>query len=781
MEKKFGTEQVRKHLYDSLTAVSNRTGVPFYERVVNFSIEHWDSEYQSLAVPMPQASRLIYSVSFIHEGGMQIIYDYLGKNNCGNDESLFVLVFPKLSFKPDSISISTFVSQETISKVGFASSPEAFYEISQSVCFSSSFMATPSALSGEVNTFSSEVKPIVSLDGRSIYFHRQNNGGNVGGKRDVQDIYLSRLNDKGEWIQTLNLGNPLNNKGSNGIASISAGENRLYLLNEYTSNGTRDGLSFSDKGVEGWTSPQLLPIKDFYNASPYFDYCVSANQMTMVLALEDDESWGDQDLYVSHYDPLADEWSKPRNMGTVLNTPWGEASPFLAADGKTLYFSSEGHLGYGGFDLYVTKRLDDTWMNWSSPSNLGPIINDEFDNLYFSVSAKADKAYFSSGNGEGRDIYEINLPKLFKPKPVELVTGRFVDVGTGKQLKGRVQVESLSTPSFHLEVLTDSLTGMARFALPANDSYWFKVQADGYHILEGTYSTDGLEKYREKNLTVPLVPEATVFPVEAYSGTGEIDTTVLSIFYELAYPMTVGMASPAREVNLKSLKQNIRSEYVNSNVESQHVLLLKGRIIEGEGLSPVGSTLLFYQKGAPKARTISNPRNGSYQTVVGDNSIFSVLVTREGHPNDTIRITIPAEDGYAELQRNIYLDCQKGDSARVRLGSGMLGGVKRENMLFFKERRQAKRLVESIATKNIGTPVFEEDLAFLNEVLADNPNWSAKVQVASPHHFSQEGLLEGYLKKNIQNGVDIAYEIKKEKKNKRNPKAITVYVDIYFY
>ncbi len=84
---------------------------------------------------------------------------------------------------------------------------------------------------------------------------------------------------------------------------------------------------------------------------------------------------GDQDLYVSFYNDAHKSWSEPLNLGAQINTHLAETAPYLAADDKTLYFASDGYLGYGGFDLYVTRRLDDTWTNWSTPENLGMVIN----------------------------------------------------------------------------------------------------------------------------------------------------------------------------------------------------------------------------------------------------------------------------------------------------------------------------------------------------------------------------------------------------------------------
>ena len=103
---------------------------------------------------------------------------------------------------------------------------------------------------------------------------------------------------------------------------------------------------------------------------------MSNDNKHLLMTVEREESIGLKDLFVSFVEDDG-SWSKPLHMGNVVNSESEEANPFLAADGKTLYFSSKGHPGYGGYDLFVSKRLDDTWQNWSKPKNLGNVINSQ--------------------------------------------------------------------------------------------------------------------------------------------------------------------------------------------------------------------------------------------------------------------------------------------------------------------------------------------------------------------------------------------------------------------
>src|SRR6185503_9846406 len=112
---------------------------------------------------------------------------------------------------------------------------------------------------------------------------------------------------------------------------------------------------------------------DDYNISEHANAFVSLKSGVIVSAIQRGESFVQRDLYVSFWNGKVA--SEPVNMGGVINTDLEESSPFLAADNKTLYFASKGHVGYGGYDIFVTTRLDDSWTNWSEPRNLGPAVN----------------------------------------------------------------------------------------------------------------------------------------------------------------------------------------------------------------------------------------------------------------------------------------------------------------------------------------------------------------------------------------------------------------------
>jgi outer membrane protein OmpA-like peptidoglycan-associated protein len=129
----------------------------------------------------------------------------------------------------------------------------------------------------------------------------------------------------------------------------------------------------------------------------------------ILLAFSRKKNSEDDDLYVSFYED--GRWSRPLDLGESINTKYSETTPFLSADGKTLYFSSDRPGGQGSQDIYLTRRLDDTWQNWRKPQNLGSPINTEEYDAYYSIAAKGDYAYFMSGKASlgKKDIFRLGL------------------------------------------------------------------------------------------------------------------------------------------------------------------------------------------------------------------------------------------------------------------------------------------------------------------------------------------------------------------------------------
>ncbi len=272
----------------------------------------------------------------------------------------------------------------------------------------------------QFNEHQPTILPLLAPDGTRLYVDRKHHPQNTGGVRDPDEIwYAERLPD-GSWSALKNLGPPLNTPGSDVLCALSPDGKEALVFGIYRPDGTKQsGFSTSRRTDSGWSFPKPLRIRNFYNLSQHYYATWSPDRRVLILSLQRLDSYGGLDLYVSVYDSLRDEWSEPENMGSVVNTSGMEGSPFLAPDGKTLYFFSTGHRGYGGMDLFMSRRLDESWKRWSTPVNLGAEVNTVGDEASISLTVRGDSAYIVSIDPITRrpGIYAVCLADSLRPLP----------------------------------------------------------------------------------------------------------------------------------------------------------------------------------------------------------------------------------------------------------------------------------------------------------------------------------------------------------------------------
>lgn len=316
------------------------------------------------------------------------------------------------------------------------SSTTAPYKQAINVVKYSEAVGLPENLGANINSSYFDHLPIISPDGSMLYFARKMSEKNEASN---DEIYVSTVMPTGKFSKAENIGPPLNTIENNFACYISSDNNRLYVANKYIRNTYNyAGLSVSSKQKNGeWSKPKPLSIPDLYNKNEFAHYHMSIDENVVLMSIQRNDSYGDLDLYVSQ--KYTDgSWSEPKNIGPIINTVGAEGSVFLAADGKTIYFSSTGHPGFGNYDMYMSKRLDNTWTNWTKPLNLGEKINSEEMDIYYTIPAAGDYAYFSTGKTMFglNDLYRIKLPKEIRPE--------FVDV---KKLIAAVPATKSATPT----------------------------------------------------------------------------------------------------------------------------------------------------------------------------------------------------------------------------------------------------------------------------------------------------------------------------------------------
>jgi len=362
-------------------------------------------------------------------------------------------------------------------------------------------------LGPNVNSVYDDLGPHITADGKMLLFGREHSPDNLGGKEDGEDIWMTTTKDGVAWSKSENMGTAINDKNANNLAAISADNNMLLFCKT-------DGFQVRKKEEEGWSEPTYLNVK-FKNESKNMEGNLSpdgkailfTSKLKQNLFYNPDAENKEKDIYVTVHDEQGN-WLDPINMGEKINTEGDEISPFLAADGRTLYFASNGRPGYGSYDIYMSKRNGNSWTDWSEPVNLGPEINTTGFDAYYTLAASADYAYMvSDRNSLGlSDLVRIKLPEAVKPDPVVLLLGRTLNAKTKEPIKTEILFEDLSTQKEIGEAISDPKTGSYRIALPNGKNYGIRAQAKGYLSVNENLELASVVQYKEIEKDLFLIP-----------------------------------------------------------------------------------------------------------------------------------------------------------------------------------------------------------------------------------------------------------------------------------
>jgi len=404
------------------------------------------------------------------------------------------------------------------------------------------------SLGSGVNSLYDEENPVLSPDGKKLYFVRKNHRDNVGGKKDLGDIWYAEIDADGQWGTAKNLGKPINNKLENRIIGFSNNGNTMILKNHYTRDGSpakSQGVSYAELRNGKWSSPLKMDISYFYNKSDDATMSVSADGKVMLLSIQSYDTKGAEDIYVS-FSTGFNKWSQPVNLGSTINTQFQEMTPYIASDNMTIFFASNGHGGFGSRDIFISRRLDDTWKKWTKPTNLGASVNTEGVELSY-ILPGGDYAYLvSTQNSEGYgDIQRVRISPEDKPK--NLVSLELVDrkdsitapiiapviteikidkIDVSVTLKGKVvdanevekpivaQLDYIPTDDLenHVQTTSDGNTGLYNVQLTPGKTYTLRVSAEGYMTIEENLVISGnsLPSLQKHYLLTPLKVGTTV-------------------------------------------------------------------------------------------------------------------------------------------------------------------------------------------------------------------------------------------------------------------------------
>ncbi len=350
-------------------------------------------------------------------------------------------------------------------------------------------------MSDAVNTRYNEVSPVISPDGKSLYFFVSNHPENNYGKENSQDIWVSTLDDKGQWTKAKHLGSPFNQNRFNQVFSFLPDGS---LLIRGGSGKNSKGLSIAT--LSGGHSDLSITGFDDMDKGIFYGATISSDGRQVILYFSEKANDKFSDLYLSSKQPDG-HFSKPVKL--KISSPADDFAPFLAPDQKTLYFASNRFTKerVGGVDVYRTTRLDDTWQNWSEPVNLGRAINTPSDDAYFSIDSKGN--IFTARSGAKVDGGNFDL-LILKPRNISiLLTGTTFNQKNQQPVSAALEIKMKEGKPVNLK---SSANGKFETKLPEVDGYAISAAAAGFLPFSESYKVPRLNRDTTLHVDIPLVP-----------------------------------------------------------------------------------------------------------------------------------------------------------------------------------------------------------------------------------------------------------------------------------
>lgn len=352
-------------------------------------------------------------------------------------------------------------------------------------------------LGKNINTPFDESAPIISPDGKTLYFFVANHPENNYGTDLSQDIWVSTKDDSGNWTKAKHLDKPFNIHQFNQVMSVSLDGSTILLRGGTKKN--KKGFSLIQKSGNEWSDLTELDVAEYeeMDRGIFSGGFLSYDRKVLLLYFTERPKGKYSDLYVSKQIE-GTKYGKPIKLGGTINTYMDEFGMFLQADNKTMYFASNRPGGFGDMDIYKTVRKDDTWLNWSDPENVGaPVSTPEFD-AYFSIDNTGEQAFttrtYITPDGGTLDILGL------KPKNPDILLSGYVS----ERASGNPVTSNLY---FNKEVtLQTDATGFFKTTVKNNQDYQIRVSASGYITAEKGLSTKNI--YSDTTIVLDFLLES---------------------------------------------------------------------------------------------------------------------------------------------------------------------------------------------------------------------------------------------------------------------------------
>jgi OmpA-OmpF porin, OOP family len=494
------------------------------------------------------------------------------------------------------------------------------------------------SLGNSVNSEFNELHPLISPDGKTLYFARTGHPSNNYGKDGSCDVWYSDLLSN-TWTLSRKMPNVVNKDQFNELFSVSPDGNSALIRGVFVNGRYQNeevGLSICKKKGVTWQQPEKLDIPKLSEMckGQFLTAFMANNQKTILLSFSEKKNGKVDDLYFTSIEKNG-KWTKPQPLGASINTDASESTPFLASDNNTLYFASDRKGGEGGYDIWVSKRTGKNWTSWTKPLNMGKIVNSKEDEFYYTIDASGQYAYLNSRNNSmGKaDLFKLKLfeekkavepaaitasenlntstkkdetekPSLLAPNTVILISGVVKDQLSGKPIEAKIIYEELETGEELGIAYSNATTGEYKLALPYGKRYAVRAEAKDFIPISKNYDFSNIDVYKEivgEDLTIAPIQTGIIVQLNnIFFQFGRADLEEVS-FFELDRMVSLLNGNPNMILEVQGHTDNVGSSDANLRLSQQRADAVKDYILGKKiGIERVRS------KGFGEAKPIAN-------------------------------------------------------------------------------------------------------------------------------------------------------------------------------
>lgn len=470
----------------------------------------------------------------------------------------------------------------------------------------------PKNLGPNVNSADPEYYPCITADDGTLIFTRRVKAPEIPVYGMQEDFYMSKRGADGAWQPSRPIPTVSNPQYNEGAGTLSP-DGRFIIftkcaLEDGSYGGAMKGLGSCDLFISQRVGDRWSPAVNLgtpvnsahWESQP--SLASDGRTLYFVRGRRTGNGVSDMDIYTSR---MGDDgaWSKPEKLGPNVNTPWQEESVQIHPDGRTLYFSSNGHPGFGGLDIYVSRLQDDG--TWGKAFNLGHPINTAADENSLLVSASGQIAYFASDRPGGfgdLDLYSFELYAEARPLPVSYIRGHVSDKTNGKPVEADVELIDLGTGKLATAAYSDPKTGEFLVCLPSGRSYALNASAEGYLFFSENYDVAAGTPKEPVTLEVPLSPISSGSVItlrNIFFNTASYELLPASNA-ELEKLVRLLKANPALRIELGGHTDNVGNDAANQKLSEQRANAVRDHVVR-QGIDGARITAKGYGETTPVA------------------------------------------------------------------------------------------------------------------------------------------------------------------------------------